>query len=57
VLGVLVLLVCGIAFLIWIFARYDLSGIFLLTIFGLLLLASGLAMIFRGFPFWRFIWD
>lgn len=55
VIGVIMLIVCGIAFLIWIFATFDFSGIFLLTMLGLLLLASGLAMIFRGAPFWTFM--
>ena len=57
VLGVLVLVICIVAFLIWIFARYDLSGVVYLTIFGILLLASGVALFLRGFPFWRFIWQ
>ena len=47
-MGILVLLACGFAFLIWLFIRYELSGVLILVFFGLALIGAGLYLIFRG---------
>ncbi len=55
VIGVIVLIICGIAFSVWIFVRYDLDGVILLTLTGLVMVGSGLYLIFRGISFWSLI--
>ncbi len=54
-LGLLVLIGCGFAFLIWLFLRFDFSGVLIALILGLLLLGSGLYLIFTGISFWSLV--